>query len=276
VLFIEVVQLDLKGSNDNLVMQGKLTIYLSTNLSTTTMSSRPAGSSLALTSLPSYDSSRSVNNASVDNASVDSYSVDNYSVNNYSVNNYLINNHSVDNCSVDNCSVDNYSVDNYSVDNYSVNIASVYTVSVNSASVSELYSPSIPTTIMPGTDLEQQQSLPNIPTRPVSSGDTSIADRSQSPPRPSAPGVVSPGPPITNAQHNLSANEDQYGPLPEGWESGIDPLGLTYYVNHHTSSIGGPNTQRSGIAQSENAAVVGAGGGTTTAGSGSLPAGWEE
>jgi E3 ubiquitin-protein ligase NEDD4 len=41
---------------------------------------------------------------------------------------------------------------------------------------------------------------------------------------------------------------------------------------------GGTNTQRPGItgAQSGNAAVVGAGGGTTTAGSGSLPAGWEE
>ena len=290
------MQLDLKGSNGDLV-RGKLTIYLSTCLSTTDTSSRPAGSSLALTSLPSYDSSRSVNNASASNASVDDYSVDNYSVNNYSINNFPI--------------------DNYSVNNYSINNTSVYNASVNSASVSERYSPS--TSIMPGTDLEQQQSLPNLPTHPVSSGNTSITDRPQNPPRPSALGIVSPGQPITNAQDNLNTNEDQYGPLPEGWESGIDPLGLTYYVNHHTRSIsrnrpspnqavnhhtqegetnaardehsrqillddlleaasGGPNAQRSGIAgaQSRNAAVIGADGVTTTAGSASLPAGWEE
>jgi E3 ubiquitin-protein ligase NEDD4 len=251
-LLIEVVQLGLKGSNDNLVVQGKLMIYLSTNLSTTATSSRPAGSSSALTSLPSYDSRRSVNNASASNASVDNNSVNNQPINNYSVdnnsdNNYSINSYSVDNnsvngysinnYSVDNNSVNNYSINDYLVDMYSVNNASVYTVSVNSAPVSELYSPSIPTTIMPGTDLERQQSLPNILTRPVSSGGTSIADRPQNPPRPSAPGIVSPGPPITNAQHNLHANEDQYGPLPEGWESGVDPLGLAYYVDHHTRSI---------------------------------------
>ena len=43
---IEVLQLELKGSNDNLVVQGKLTIYLSTNFSTTATGSRPADSSV--------------------------------------------------------------------------------------------------------------------------------------------------------------------------------------------------------------------------------------
>ena len=200
VLLIVLVQLDLKGSNDNLVVQGKLVIYLSTIPSTTATSSRPAGSSLALTLLPSYDS-------------------------------------------------------NHSVNNYSVNNASVYTASVNGASVSELHSSSIslsrtlsshttsesaevttpimavPTTIIPGTDLEQQQSLPNISTRTASSDGTSTVDHPQNAPRPSAPGNVSPGQPITDAQHNLNANEDQYGPLPEGWKSGIDPLGLTYEMD---------------------------------------------
>jgi E3 ubiquitin-protein ligase NEDD4 len=216
---IEVLQLELKGSNDNLVVQGKLIIYLSTNLSTTDTSS-------------------------------------------------------------------------------------------------------IPTTIIPGTestDLEQQQSLPNILTRPVSSGGTSTVDHPQNPPSPSAPGIVSPEQPITNAQHNLNANEDQNGPLPEGCERRIDPLGRTYYIDHNTRSTtwnrpspnqvinnqtqegetnaardqhsrrifvddlleatsGGPNTQHSGIAgaQSGNPAMVGAGGGTTTTSPGSLPGGWEE
>ena len=61
-----------------------------------------------------------------------------------------------------------------------------------------------------------------IPMMPITGG-TSL--------RPSVSGVVSPEQPITNA------NDEQYGLLPEGWESGIDPLGLTYYVNLHTHSI---------------------------------------
>ncbi|KAI0274422.1 hypothetical protein BGY98DRAFT_1188559 [Russula aff. rugulosa BPL654] len=245
----ETVQLDLKGTNDNLVVQGKLISHLSTIPTTSITSSRPNGSSLALTTLASNDPSHSVNYASVDNYLVNNYSVDNASVDNYSVDNASVNNYSVDNASVD-----NYSVDNASVDNYSVNNASVY-----AASVSELYGPSIrlsrtpgshttssevatpimamPTTTIPGTRLEQQQSLPNTPTHPVSSGGTSIADHPQNSPRPCAPRIVSPGQPITNAQHNLNSNEDQYGPLPEGWETGIDLLGLTYYVNHRTHRI---------------------------------------
>ena len=129
----------------------------------------------------------------------------------------------------------------------------------------------IPTTILPGTHPEQQQSLPNIPTRPVGPSGTSTADHPQSPPRPSGPGIVSPGQPIANAQHKLNANEDQYGPLSEGWESGIDPLGLTYYVNHHTHSITRIRPS-SGQAVDHQAPE----GETTTTGSGSLPAGWEE
>ena len=240
-------------------MQGKLISHLSTIPTTSVTSSRPNGSSLALTTLASNDPSHSVNYASVDN--------------------YLVNNYSVDNASVD-----NYSVDNASVDNYSVNNASVYT-----ASVSELYGPSIrlsrtpgshttssevatlmmamPTTTIPGTRLEQQQSLPNTPTHPVSSGGTSIADHPQNSPRPCAPRIVSPGQPITNAQHNLNSNEDQYGPLPEGWETGIDLLGLTYYVNHRTHRItrNRPDSNEAVDRQVE-----------TTTGSGSSPAGREE
>jgi E3 ubiquitin-protein ligase NEDD4 len=265
----------LKGTDENMVVQGKLRCHLSTNFTTSTTSSRPTDTSLALTSLPSYDSSRSVNN---------------YSVNNYSVN-------------------------NVSVNNYSVNNASVYTASVNSASVSELYNPSIslsrtlsshttssevttsimaiPTTIIPGTDLERQQSLPNTQTRPVSSGDTSTADHPQNPPRFSAPGIVSPGQSITN---NLNADEDQYGPLPEGWERRIDPLGRTYYVDHNTRSNTWNRPSPNQVVNyhnqegETNAArdqhhsrwilvddlLEATSGGTTTAGSDSLPAGWEE
>jgi hypothetical protein len=250
----------------------------------------------------------SVDGYSVDNYSVNNYSVDNYSVDGYSVNNYSIDNYSVDNFSVDNFSVDNYSVDNFSVDNYSVNNASVYsasvnsasvdnapvhTASVNNASVSELYVPSIrlsptlsclttssevttpimviPPTIIPETHFEQQQSLLYIPTRPVSPGDTSIADHSQNSPRPSPPGAVFLGQTITNAQNDSNANEDQHGPLPEGWETGIDHLGLTYYVNHYTCSI-----TRNRPSQNQAVDDQADGGETNTTGWGSSPSGWEE
>ena len=205
-------------------MQGKLISHLSTNFTTSTTSSRPSDSSLALTSQQSNDRSRSVNNESVYNESV------------YNESTY---NTSVYNEPTRNASVYSESTRNASVYNESTYNTSVYNTPVYTASVSELHNPSIspsrtlsshstssdvtpimfiPTTTIPGTHLEQQQSLPNIPAHPTSSGGDSTIDHPHNSPRPSAPGIVSPGRPITNA------NEDQYGPLPEGWESGIDPL----------------------------------------------------
>ena len=259
----ELVLLDLKGSDVNPAVQGKLISRLSANVITSATGSRPTDSSLALTSLPSNlpsnDCGRSVYNESIYNEPVYNESVYNESVYHASVNNESAYRASVDN-------------------------APVYAASVKSDSVSELYSPSIdtqnspttssevtlvitiPTTFIPGTHLEQQQSLSNIPTRPVPPGGTSTADHPQDPQRPSAPGQ-----PIINAQHNLDANEDQYGPLPEGWESGIDPLGLTYYVNRHTRSItrNRPSPNQAVDHQAQE-------GETITTASGSLPAGWEE
>lgn len=37
-------------------------------------------------------------------------------------------------------------------------------------------------------------------------------------------------------QRNFNPHEDQFGPLPPGWERRIDPLGRTYYVDHNTRS----------------------------------------
>jgi E3 ubiquitin-protein ligase NEDD4 len=290
----EMVQLDLKGTDDNPVVQGKLISHLSTMPTTSATSSRSTdSSSLALTTLPSNGSSHLANDPSVDNTSVDNTSVDYYSADDYSVDNYSVNNYSVNNYSVNNYSVNNYSVNNYSVNNYSVNNASVYTASVNSASVSEIYTPSIslsrtlsshttssevttpimaiPTSTIPGTPLERQQSLPNITTRHVSSGGTSTTDHPHNSPSPPAPDIVSHGQPITNAQHSLNANRDQHGLLPEGWEHRIDPLGRTYHVDHNTrgTSWNRPSSNQAVDHQAQESE-------TTTSGSGSLPAGWEE
>ncbi|KAI0253854.1 HECT-domain-containing protein [Lactifluus subvellereus] len=272
----ETLQLELKRSNDNLVVHGKVIIYLSTNLSPSATNPRPAGSSSALTAtLPSSDSSLSVNNTSVSTA---------------------------------------------------VGTSASLSRTPSSHATSETTAPimAMPTPVIPGVQELEQPPQPHNATRPVSSSGTGTSPLviSQNTTRLSAPGVVSPVQtvvPNNTAQHNFNANEDQYGPLPPGWERRIDPLGRTYYVdhntrsttwnrpsqnqavNHHThegetnaardqhsrriladdlleASSGGSNVQRSGIAGAPpgNAAVVGAGGGTTTAGSGSLPAGWEE
>ena len=216
----------------------------------------------------------------INNTSINNDSINNYSVNNGSVKGSSINNYSVDDDLVNDASVDDASVDDVSVNNALVNR--------NTTLVSELYSPpslsrilsshttsSEGTVVMPttltGSHLEQQQSLPNIPTRP--SG-TSIADhpqKRQNPPKPSAFGIVSPEQPIINAQHNLSAKEDQHGPLPEGWETGTDSFGLTYYANRHTGGITRNRPSPNPVVDHQVQE-----GETTLTSLGSLPVGWEE
>ena len=205
---------------------------LSADVTTSATGSRSTNSSLALAFLPSESDyyRRSVNNESIYNESIYNESIHNESVYNESIYNESVYNESAYRASVNNKSVYHASVNNESVYRASVvDNASVYAASVSSASVSELYSPSIntqnsshttssevtpiiatPLTSIPGAQLEQQQSLPNIPTRPVPPDGTSTADHLQDPQRPSTPGQ-----PITNVQHNLDANEDQYGPLPD-------------------------------------------------------------
>ena len=244
--------MDLKGIGDNPVVQGKLICRLSTNLTTSATGSRPTDSS-ALASRPSNDYCRSVNNESISNESTYNESIYNESVCNESIYNESVYNGSVYPASVNNTSVYTGSVKRSSVELYSpsINNQNSHTISPEAAPIMAISTTSAP--------LGQQQSLPNIPTLPVTSGGTSTADHPQNPQRPSAPEQ-----PITNVQDNLNDNEDQYGPLPEGWESGVDLLGLTYYVNRHAHSITRtrPSPNQAVDHQAE----------TTTTGSGSLPA----
>jgi E3 ubiquitin-protein ligase NEDD4 len=118
---------------------------------------------------------------------------------------------------------------------------------------------------------------------------------------------------------NFNPHEDQYGTLPAGWERRVDPLGRTYYVDHNsrsttwnrpsTSSAVNSNTQsgetnaardnhnrriladdmletattpqpavsaRPPAGTATAAAALAASTNSTTVGSGPLPAGWEE
>ena len=165
-------------------------------------SSLPTDSSLALASLPSGDCSRSINNESINNVSAYNGSIYNGSIYNESIYDESIHNAPDYTPSTN----DTPSINGDSVSEHSLSITLSRTLSFHST-------PSEVTPIMP------------------ISGGTSAADHSQNSLRPSVPGIVTPEQPIINA------NKDQYGPLPEGWERGIDPLGLTYYVNLHTHSI---------------------------------------
>jgi E3 ubiquitin-protein ligase NEDD4 len=134
-------------------------------------------------------------------------------------------------------------------------------------------------------------------------------------PAPLSAGVASPA--SANGGRNFNPTEDQYGPLPHGFERRLDPLGRTYYVDHNTRSttwnrpslggagaaadaaahVGATNAareqnnrriladdmlenqqQRPGtlVGGPTAAAALAASTNTTTAGAGALPAGWEE
>jgi E3 ubiquitin-protein ligase NEDD4 len=75
----------------------------------------------------------------------------------------------------------------------------------------------------------------------------------------------------TTTQYNSNTNENQYGPLPEGWEGSTDPRGRTYYVDQNIRSTTRalPSSNQAVDRQAQE-------GETNTAGLGSLPAGWEE
>ena len=118
------------------------------------------------------------------------------------------------------------------------------------------------------------------------------------------------GAPASSANSNFNSREDQYGPLPPGWERRVDHLGRQYYVDHNTRSTtwtrprndaGAAATQSADAMQSDrnrmsNRATAddflntgdeqapattgpsrgGSTSATTTPGQGPLPAGWEQ
>ncbi|CAH7672338.1 hypothetical protein PPACK8108_LOCUS7148 [Phakopsora pachyrhizi] len=53
----------------------------------------------------------------------------------------------------------------------------------------------------------------------------------------------------TPSNRNYSTTEDQYGPLPTGWERRVDHLGRTYYVDHNSRATTWTRPPRSSEAQ---------------------------
>ncbi|VDB99942.1 unnamed protein product [Peniophora sp. CBMAI 1063] len=276
----EMLQLDLKKSNDNLVVHGKLIIYLSTNLSSPINNARPAASGSG--SVPASASTLSVNNAAASTTDGGSLS----------------------------------------------RTPSSHAIAADAAPAPAMAMPTpnvAPEPAQPPSGATTEAAHP-----PTSTGSQSAAAApaasavpATNAARATLAGTVSPGTQTVannQANHNFNPTEDQYGPLPAGWERRIDPLGRTYYVDHNTRSTtwnrpsnnqttntqdqdtattaareqhsrraliddvleasSGP--QRGGAAPpspattNTAAAAVAASTNATTAGTGNLPAGWEE
>ena len=256
----EMLTLDLKKSNDNLVVHGKLILYLSTNVAppiTNPGPSQVTGLSNALSDVTLSTSP----GASTSNLTLQP-----------------------------------------STSNLSRTPSSHATTSDTSARMS-LPAPSVATPN--ATDAQAQSPIKNTTPRPTSSP----ALAAPSPPTLLAAQSQQATPPSNAQTRNFNPTVDQYGPLPPGWERRIDPLGRTYYVDHNTRSTTwnrpSPNAAANTTAQhsetnaardqharrvladdlleaNNNRSTI-AGGqpamlstGNTTAGSGSLPHGWEE
>ncbi|KAG0144899.1 hypothetical protein CROQUDRAFT_659317 [Cronartium quercuum f. sp. fusiforme G11] len=135
---------------------------------------------------------------------------------------------------------------------------------------------------------------PSIPTGPPPSASDPVPAAAAIPPT-SAIAVAHPNNPTSNpstvtgnssTNRNYSTTEDQYGPLPTGWERRVDHLGRTYYVDHNTRATTWTRPPRSAEAQANQQSAAQANdrqrmnnrtladdllGGTETSGSGSNP-----
>lgn len=281
----EMLTLDLKKSNDNLVVHGKLIIYLSTNVAQPITNPGPSavnGIQAALSNMGLEDSASSL------------------------------------------------------VPSTSGTTGSIALSRTPSAqAVTTPTEPQVQTPPIMQMPTPQINRLPSAVASPVTTTETDSHTNSASRPVSGAPSAASGNPPsqptvppqTTNAgQHptgaantqitatrNFNPSEDQLGPLPQGWERRIDPLGRTYYVDHNTRSttwhrpstsqtannqvqqgetnaareqnsrrvladdmVDAPNVNRAASATAAPAIVPGSTNTQTTAGSGPLPAGWEE
>ncbi|KAJ7721073.1 hypothetical protein DFH07DRAFT_858148 [Mycena maculata] len=193
----EMLTLDLKKSNDNLVVHGKLIIYLSTNV-----------------------------NQPINNPGPSQVSGLNTAMANMGLN------------SSPTASTSNLALPG--------STAPLSRTSSSHATASDVTTANVTTTPVVSspeqTPAAQAAAVPTAPaqspsdSRPTSAVGPSPAAAAQpalAPPQGAPP--TSPGAATQNAQmRNFNPNEDQYGPLPTGWERRIDPLGRTYYVDHNT------------------------------------------
>jgi len=262
----EMLTLDLKKSNDNLVVHGKLIIYLSTNVSQPISNPVVSGVAEAFSRMNVDESSVSVNSpgGSGGDPSLSRQTSANAS-------------------------------------------------NVTTTPTMQMPSPSIPHVTNPELQPQQLHHQPSSQSRPLSGSNPSQATN---PVHQNNHGPTNPSQ-SAGAQRNFNPHEDQFGPLPPGWERRIDPLGRTYYVDHNarSTSWNRPSTNQAinnstqsgetnaardnhnrriladdmletstpaqvtrnpSTAVNTAAGAIAASTNATTAGAGPLPAGWEE
>lgn len=284
-----MLTLDLKRSNDNLIVHGKLIIYLSTNIQAPITNPGPSqvnGVNTAFANM-GLDGEENGSSISLSPANAAGSSIPNAGLS---------------------------------------RTPSSHATGPDSTSNAHISMPTpnlAPSAGSTTPEIEQQQTSPQSHSRPVSSTNPG----SQLTPQGATTAPTSIGAATNNSQQmrNFNPNVDQFGPLPENWERRIDPLGRTYYVDHNTRSTtwtrpssnqtvnnsaqeGETNAARDqhsrriladDLLEANNnppavyraasaspapasqptptaAAAIAASNNTTTAGTGTLPAGWEE
>ena len=282
---LEMLTLDLKKSNDNLVVHGKLIIYLSTNTSQPINNPGPSavsGIQAALTNMGLEDQASALVPAATSTSSVTTDL---------------------------SRSPSTQAIRPAESQPEQPAVMQMPTPQINrSPSASAI-------TATPEAEPRSSASRPvsGTPTvaNPAPTATTTNASPTTSNTNPTPAGIATNTSPATR---NFNPAEDQLGPLPPGWERRIDPLGRTYYVDHNTRSTtwhrpstnqavnataqqgetnaardqhnrrvladdmvdAGVNRAASAAATATPSVVPTAASTQTTAGSGPLPAGWEE
>ncbi|TFK26416.1 ubiquitin-protein ligase [Coprinopsis marcescibilis] len=206
----EMLTLDLKRSNDNLIVHGKLIIYLSTNI--TQPISNPGPSQISnlstaladmgissspgpsTSNLPAQIASGSLSRAPSATATLSAES-------------------SIHTTNPPDSTTPASSAPSTGEESSSLQ---------HTASTASTIAPESSTTTTPAS---QSTPLPNPPPG---------AATSTLPGASALPGNAQFGAQANSARLNFNPNVDQYGPLSPGWERRLDPLGRTYYVDHNT------------------------------------------
>ncbi|KAH7916011.1 hypothetical protein BJ138DRAFT_1169535 [Hygrophoropsis aurantiaca] len=283
----EMLTLDLKKSNDNLVVHGKLIIYLSTNVNQPMSNPGPSqvqGVTTALADMGMNESSLSLSHGVAGSASGNALSRTSSS-------------HAT------------------ATDTVGSSLISMPTPHIPSSSMTGIEGE--PQNLQPSPSARPVSSGGGAHAALVAAQQGAAASLATS------PGASTNN---SQQMRNFNPNVDQYGALPPGWERRIDPLGRTYYVDHNTRTTtwnrpsanqtannsvqegetnaardqhsrriladdmvdatgtgpAGGNTHRAAsttpqpAAANTASAAIAASTNSTTAGSGSLPAGWEE
>ncbi|GAA5885327.1 hypothetical protein JCM6882_009571 [Rhodosporidiobolus microsporus] len=109
----------------------------------------------------------------------------------------------------------------------------------------------------PSTSTPTPAAAPPVSPRPDASANASSSATSPplAAPTSTAPASAS-APSGSNSTREFNAREDQYGPLPPGWERRVDHLGRTYYVDHTTRTTTWTRPNRDASAPAAPAAAT--------------------